>query len=156
MSLSTAAVEPEPAEDDRVLLAIGAAGRTDDVARVLSEAGRLQAGAAGLGVGVRVQRHDLLSDVVLDEGQIAAGGGVIGIRQTADAEGAQEGLVIADDAAADEGQQLVGIGVARGRGQDGVGHRGAHRSDCPGNSALAAIPYVTRTERSIGPVPSRA
>ena len=56
------------AEDHHVV--VGAAhGPVDDPAGVLAEAGRLQAGARGLGVGVGVQGQDLVADEVLDEGQ---------------------------------------------------------------------------------------
>ena len=103
------------AEDDRVLVAVGPTGLADDVARVLAKAGRLQAGATRLRVGIGVERHDLVADVVLDEGQAATRRGVVSVRQTPYAEGTVEGLVVADDAATDECQQLVGVGAGVGR-----------------------------------------
>ena len=68
ISLSIAAVAAGAAEDhDRVVVA--AHGVPDDPSRVLAEPGRLQPGAAGLGVGVGIARQDLAADEVLDEGQ---------------------------------------------------------------------------------------
>ena len=71
---------------------------------------RLQARAGRLRVRVGVEGHDLLADVVLDEGQVASAGGVVGVGDAADAEGPGDGLVIADDAGADELDELVGVG----------------------------------------------
>ncbi len=57
-----------PAEDDQVI--VGAADRTmNDLAGVLAQPGRLQAGAGALGVSVGIPRQHLLAGEVLDEVQ---------------------------------------------------------------------------------------
>ena len=47
---------------------------------------------------VRVQREDAVADVVLDERERAAGGGVVGVDQAAGAERAVQEPVVADAA----------------------------------------------------------
>ena len=79
ISLFTAAGGAGAAEDHHVLVA-GAHRPGDDPPRVLAEPGGLQPGSRGLGVGVGVHRHDLVADEVLDEGQRAPRGGVVGCR----------------------------------------------------------------------------
>ena len=69
---------------DQLVDRAGGAGAAEDHARsssspptaswmiragVLAQAGRLQAGAGGLGVGVGVARQHLVADEVLDEGR---------------------------------------------------------------------------------------
>ena len=104
------------AEDDGVLLARRPHGRPDDVASVLAEARRLQPRARRFGVRVGVEGHDLLADVVLDEGQVASARRVIGVGDAADAEGPGDGLVVPDDAGPDELDELVGVGARDRRG----------------------------------------
>ena len=55
------------AAEDHARLVVAADGVVDDLARVLAEARRLQAGARRLGVRVGVARQDLVADEVLDE-----------------------------------------------------------------------------------------
>jgi hypothetical protein len=68
MSLSMAPVAARAGEDHHGVV-VAADGVADDRARVLAQPGGLQAGAAGLGVGVGVARQHLVADEVLDEGQ---------------------------------------------------------------------------------------
>ena len=82
-------------------LVVATHGVTDDPSRVLAEPGRLEAGAARLGVGVGVGRQHLGADEVLDEGQAATGRGVVGVGHAARAVGALHHLVVADDRGAD-------------------------------------------------------
>ena len=86
------------AEDDRVL-GPSATRPQDDLAGLLAEAGRLEAGAGRLGVRVGVERQDRVADVVLDEGERATGGRVVGVGHAAHAERPSDGLVVADDRA---------------------------------------------------------
>ena len=48
-------------------------------ARVLAQGGHLPAGRRGLGVRVRVERQYVVADEVLDEGERASRGGVVGV-----------------------------------------------------------------------------
>ena len=120
-----------PAEDDGMLIAGGADGLADDVSGILAETRGLPTGAARLGVRVGIQRHDLFTDVVLDERQAATGRGVVGIGEAAHAERSREGLVIADDAVADEADERLWVGVGQGR-QSALRH-GTHRNGCSAN-----------------------
>ena len=114
------------AEDDRVRLARRPQRGADEVAGILPEPRRLAARARGLRVRVGVERHDLLADVVLDEGQVAPRGGVVGVRHAAHAEGPGDRHVIADDARPDDGDELLGGGGGRL-----VWHGSPHRSGRP-------------------------
>ena len=68
----------------------------------------LQAGAAGLGVGVGVARQHLVADEVLDEGERPAGGGVVGVRDPAVTVRRGHHVVLADDGLAHERDQRRG------------------------------------------------
>ena len=69
MSLLMAPGGTRAAEDHHVLRRSPPTAVADDPARVLAKPGGLKAGAGHLAVGVGVQRHDLVADVVLEEGQ---------------------------------------------------------------------------------------
>ena len=111
-----AAVEPEPTK--RTTCSSVAPDRVpDDPPRLGPEARRLEARARRLGVRVGVERQDRVAQVVLDERQAAAGGGVVGVGDAADAERARHRLVVADDRGADqldEAGRVRSPGVRRG------------------------------------------
>ena len=104
ISLSIAPVQPEPEKITTVSSSPPTASRMIR-AGVLAQPGGLQAGAAGLGVGVGVARQHLVADEVLDEGQRAPGRGVVGVGDPARAVGPVHDLVVADDGLADAAQQ---------------------------------------------------
>ena len=93
------------ASEDHHRLVIATHCIADDPARVLAQAGGLQAGAAGLGVGVGVARQDLVADEVLDEAQRPAGRRVVGVGDAPWPVGSRHDLVIADDGRPDTAQQ---------------------------------------------------
>jgi hypothetical protein len=102
-----------PGEDDDRLV-VSSDRVADGAARVLAQPRRLQTGAGALGVRVGVPGEDLVADEVLDEAQPAAGCRVVGVGDASRAVGPVHHLVVADDARADRGQQLV-AGVRRHR-----------------------------------------
>ena len=97
-SLSMAPVHPDPAKMTTVSSSPPTASRMIS-AGVLAQPRRLQAGARALGVRVGVAGEHLVADEVLDEGQGAARGGVVGVGDAAWAVGPVHHLVVADDAA---------------------------------------------------------
>ena len=110
------------AREDYAVL-VGAADRAADRrARLLAEAARLHAGAARLGVRVRVERHHLATDEVLDERERASGRRVVRVRHAARAVGPVDDAVVADDRRADlvvealRGRVVVARRVWLGRG----------------------------------------
>ena len=94
-------------EDDHRLV-VTADGVTDRATGVLAQPGRLQARARALGVGVGVAGEHLVADEVLDEGQAATRGGVVGVGDPSRAVGPVHHLVLADDPGAD-GAEKVGL-----------------------------------------------
>ena len=110
-------------EDDRVAGA-RAHRRPDDLAGLLAEAGRLESGTRRFRVRVRVERQDRFADVVLDEGQGAAGRRVVGVRDPACPERSGDRLIVADDRSADRLDE--GRRVGHGQGQDGGTARDMH------------------------------
>src|SRR5207302_5039073 len=88
--------------------------------RLLSEAGRLEAGAGGLGVCVRVERQHHLADEVLDEGESSAGGCVVGVGDPAGTVGSEDRLVLPDHRRTDpldEIHEVGGLDVTPGPGR---------------------------------------
>ena len=76
-------------------------GIADDAAGVLAQARGLQAGATRLGVGIGVGGQDRVANEVLDEGQGAPTGGVVGVGHAAWPEGTVHDAVLADDGCSD-------------------------------------------------------
>ena len=92
------------AEDDAGL--VGAAdGVVDDLARVVAQAARLQAGAGRLGVRVRVARQHLVADQVLDESERPPARRVVRVGDPAGAERPPHHLVVSDHRLPDALQQ---------------------------------------------------
>ena len=104
ISLEIAPVRARPGEDDDRLV-VAADGLVDDPAGVLAQAGGLQAGAARLGVGVRVARQHLVADEVLDERQRPARRGVVGVGDPAFAVRRAHDVVLADHGVPDQPHQ---------------------------------------------------
>ena len=110
---------PQPEDADHLVDRAGAAGAAehddgllvtahrvpDDRPGVLAQPGRLQAGAAGLGVRVGVAREDLGADEVLQEPEGPAGRGVVRVRHPARPVRSGHHLVVPDDRLADAAQQ---------------------------------------------------
>ena len=102
------------------VVVVAADGVADDPAGVLAQPGGLQAGAAGLGVGVGVAGQHLVADEVLDERQRAPAGGVVGVGDPARAVRAGHHLVVADHATRGSGAAAA---ARRARaGVAGLGH----------------------------------
>jgi hypothetical protein len=97
------------AEDDRVLVG-GADAAANDAAGVLPETSRLQTCTRGLGVGVGVQRKDLVADVVLDKRQRPPRRGVIRIGDPARSERSVDDVVAPDDGLADVLEEVFHAG----------------------------------------------
>ena len=104
---------PGAREQDDVVRGIGAHGVADDPPGVLAEAGRLEAGPRRFRVRVPVERQNRLADEVLDEGQRAAGRGVVGVRHPTEPERPDDRLVVADDPHPDGLDERVGVGRLR-------------------------------------------
>ena len=86
---------------------------------VLPQPGRLQPGAARLGVGVGVAGQHLAADEVLDEPDRAPGRRVVGVRHPARPERARHHVVVADHRLPDPAQQrsldrAVPLAIVRG------------------------------------------
>jgi len=73
-------------------------------ASVLAQAGGLQPGARGFGVGVRVAGQDLVADEVLDERERPARCRVVGVRDPMRAVRPVHHLIVADHRLADPHQ----------------------------------------------------
>ena len=93
-----------PGEDHHRLV-VAADRLVDDPPRVLAQPGGLQAGAARLGVRVRVARQHLVADEVLDEGQRPARRGVVGVGDPAFAVRRAHHVVLADHRVPDQPHQ---------------------------------------------------
>ena len=106
ISLSIAAGAARPGEDhDGVVVAVH--GVVDDPPGVLAQPGRLQAGAAALGVRVGVAGQHLVADEVLEEGQGPPGCRVVGVRHPAPAVGGGHHVVLTDDGLANAAHQRL-------------------------------------------------
>ena len=105
-----APVQPDPAKRTTVSSSPWTASRMMRPG-VLAQAGRLQAGAAALGVGVRVAGQDLVADEVLEEGQRPAARRVVGVGDPAAAVRRLHHVVLADDGGPDELEE--GLGPSR-------------------------------------------
>ncbi len=95
------------AAEDHDVLGRAADGGVDQAAGILAEARRLQAGARGLGVRVRVERQHLLAQEVLDEGERAPARRVVRVGQAPHPVGPVQRAVVADDRLADPLQHPV-------------------------------------------------
>src|SRR3569623_3568866 len=99
------------AGEDHQVIGAAADRALDHLTRVLAERRRLPAGAARLGVRVRVERHDLVADEVLVERDRAAARGVVRVRDAAQAVRAFECAVVADDRSSDRLDEALGLRV---------------------------------------------
>ncbi len=90
-------------DHDRLVVAVHRVA--NDPAGVLAQAGRLQAGSARLGVGVRVARQHLVADEVLDEAKRPAGRRVVGVGDPTRPVRPGHDLVVADHRLPDSAQQ---------------------------------------------------
>lgn len=125
---------PRPAEQHDVLLT-RADRLTDDLASVLAKAGRLQAGARALGVGVAVERQHGGADEVLDEVQRAARRRVVGVGDAPRTVGAVEHLALTDHPAPHALDQPLAArhhGKERATAAPGI-HRTAPGGSCGGS-----------------------
>ena len=100
-----AGASPEPAKITHASSSSPPTASWMIAAGVLAQPGGLQAGAAGLGVGVGVARQHLVADEVLDERQRPAARGVVGVGDPPRAVRAGHHLVVADHRLADPRQQ---------------------------------------------------
>ena len=110
ISLLIAPVAPEPQKMTQSSSPPPTA-RMDDLARVVAELRRLAAGAARLGVRVRVERHHLFADELLDERDRAARRGVVGVGDAARTVGTFERVVVTDDRGANRFDQPSALGM---------------------------------------------
>ncbi len=140
-----------PAEDDDVVLR-AADRRVHEAPRVVAQAHRLAAGGRRLGVGVGVERQDLVADEVLDEAQRPARGGVVGVDDALGAERPGQDEVVADHRAPDEIDErgaLLCRGRERGERIEQLGRliRGAvtRRSQLAGEGLAGAVQAPVRS-----------
>ena len=120
--------DPEPEHPDQLRDRAGAAGPREEHHRVVARADRLaddlpgllaqprglQAGAAGLGVGVGVAGQHLVADEVLDERQRPPARRVVGVRHPPHAVRRLHQLVVTDHGVADQPQQGFGVMPSHG------------------------------------------
>jgi hypothetical protein len=117
------------AEQHHVVLA-APHGAMDDASGVLAQRGGVKARGRSLRVRVRVQRQHALADEVLDEGERAARGRVVGVHQPARPERPVEHRIVADHGAADPLDQLLG-------------------GDAPGSRHQRRLPWATSRASSL-------
>ena len=134
---------PGPCKHDDGLV-VTAHGIADLLPSILAQPRRLQSGARALGVRVGIAREHLVADEVLDEGQGAPRGGVVGVGHAAGAVGALHHLVVADHAVADEGQQ----GVRGGRDRGGVGKHAEQHTAGDAKPDFHNHPVIPNVDRS--------
>ena len=138
---------PRPAEDDGVL--VGATdGVADDAPRLLAEAAGLEPGPGRLRVRVRVERQHRVAQVVLDEGQRAAGCRVVRVRHAPDAERPGDRLVVADDRRADELDEIGRVRSPRHRSRS-RGRRAGDRAGDHRPGTLTAMRIATWNVNSL-------
>src|SRR5262245_41519288 len=95
------------AAEDHAVVFGSSAGFADNLPSVFPEAGCLAAGSAGLGVGVGVERHHLLSDKVFNKRERPPGGCVISVCDSSWAVGSFDHLVVSDDGVLDSFDERV-------------------------------------------------
>jgi hypothetical protein len=88
---------PGAGEDDAVVLGVAADGAQNQPPGVLAEARRLPPRARGLGMRIRIERHHLGPDEVLEERERTPAGRVIGIGDPPRPERTVDHPVVADD-----------------------------------------------------------
>ncbi len=112
-------------EHDGMARGIATHALEDQAAGLLAEAGRLEARAGGLRVGVRVQRQDGVPDVVLDEREGPPGRRVVRVGHASHPVRSGHGLVIADDGCTHQVDERVRPRTgSRGAAIDGGGGHG--------------------------------
>ena len=85
------------------MIFVGADTAPDDLAGLFAKAGRLQRRPGRFGVGVGIQRENLVADVVLDEGERSTRCRVVGVGDSPRSERTAHDLVTSDDGGADGG-----------------------------------------------------